>query len=247
MRSQSSGQGVLISKHKQQQANDGADDESAANEHGVPEQQQQQQHGLAVDPCLEIVSGVSHVEPALETGHNSVGAAMALMASGEPSSYGTNNLLIPPYNTSNYLRNAYSFVNGHSSPASQQHDAYGAHLSDHENMDDEDVDIGPTATKDPRALALMAAGQSNTAAGAAGPHALLNSPSPDDSDGGGPEEGGQYRSMRLPPILQVEKQHVTTTATQAASATRRKNEAVFQCPVPGCGSTFTRRFNLRGA
>ncbi|THH15138.1 hypothetical protein EW146_g5295 [Bondarzewia mesenterica] len=52
---------------------------------------------------------------------------------------------------------------------------------------------------------------------------------------------------RLPPILQVEKQQVTTTATQAASASRRRNEAHFICPVPGCGSTFTRRFNLRGA
>ncbi|QRV79557.1 C2H2 zinc finger [Ceratobasidium sp. AG-Ba] len=51
---------------------------------------------------------------------------------------------------------------------------------------------------------------------------------------------------QLPPILQVEKQHVTTTATQAASASRRRNDAQFKCPVPGCGSTFTRRFNLRG-
>lgn len=51
---------------------------------------------------------------------------------------------------------------------------------------------------------------------------------------------------RLPPILQVEKQQVTTSATQAASASRRRNQANFLCPVPGCGSTFTRRFNLRG-
>ncbi|KAH7888513.1 hypothetical protein F5I97DRAFT_1853203 [Phlebopus sp. FC_14] len=51
---------------------------------------------------------------------------------------------------------------------------------------------------------------------------------------------------RLPPILQVEKKQVTTSATQAASASRRRNEAHFVCPVPGCGSTFTRRFNLRG-
>jgi hypothetical protein len=51
---------------------------------------------------------------------------------------------------------------------------------------------------------------------------------------------------RLPPILGVEKQQVTTSATQMASASRRRNEAHFQCPVPGCGSTFTRRFNLRG-
>ncbi|KAL0578751.1 hypothetical protein V5O48_003249 [Marasmius crinis-equi] len=52
--------------------------------------------------------------------------------------------------------------------------------------------------------------------------------------------------VRLPPILQVEKQQVTTSATQLASASRRRNEAQFTCPVPGCGSTFTRRFNLRG-
>ena len=51
---------------------------------------------------------------------------------------------------------------------------------------------------------------------------------------------------RLPPILQVEKVQVTTNATQAASASRRRNDANFACPVPGCGSTFTRRFNLRG-
>ncbi|KII92744.1 hypothetical protein PLICRDRAFT_483543 [Plicaturopsis crispa FD-325 SS-3] len=55
-----------------------------------------------------------------------------------------------------------------------------------------------------------------------------------------------YAAPRLPPIMQVEKQQVTTTATQAASTSRRKNEAHFMCPVPGCGSTFTRRFNLRG-
>lgn len=51
---------------------------------------------------------------------------------------------------------------------------------------------------------------------------------------------------RLPPIFQVERQQVTTTATQTASANRRRNDANFRCPVPGCGSTFTRRFNLKG-
>ena len=62
-----------------------------------------------------------------------------------------------------------------------------------------------------------------------------------------PAEAVGRGAVRLPPILQVEKQHVTTTATQAASASRRRNDAIFKCPVPGCGSTFTRRFNLRGA
>lgn len=64
---------------------------------------------------------------------------------------------------------------------------------------------------------------------------------------GAPSADGEWGDVpRLPPILQVEKQHVTTTATQAASASRRRNDAQFKCPVPGCGSTFTRRFNLRG-
>jgi hypothetical protein len=75
--------------------------------------------------------------------------------------------------------------------------------------------------------------------------------SPPSPDGGRPSSShSQFSSLpsmpRLPPILQVEKQQVTTSATQAASASRRRNEAHFMCPVPGCGSTFTRRFNLRG-
>lgn len=44
----------------------------------------------------------------------------------------------------------------------------------------------------------------------------------------------------------VERQQVTTPATAKASEGRRKGEASFVCPVPGCGSTFTRHFNLKG-
>jgi hypothetical protein len=44
-------------------------------------------------------------------------------------------------------------------------------------------------------------------------------------------------------ILPVERQHVTTPATELASQSRRKNTAPFLCPVEGCGSTFFRRFN----
>lgn len=69
---------------------------------------------------------------------------------------------------------------------------------------------------------------------------------PDGAQEINPDGSITVHGMRLPPIMQVEKQHVTTTATQAASASRRRNEAQFHCPVPGCGSTFTRRFNLRG-
>ncbi|GJE89938.1 C2H2-type zinc finger protein [Phanerochaete sordida] len=36
------------------------------------------------------------------------------------------------------------------------------------------------------------------------------------------------------------------TTTQDASEKRRKQPANFVCPVPGCGSTFTRHFNLKG-
>lgn len=40
--------------------------------------------------------------------------------------------------------------------------------------------------------------------------------------------------------------NVTTPSTADASQKRRKQPANFQCPVPGCGSTFTRHFNLKG-
>ncbi|KAJ7301646.1 hypothetical protein DFH08DRAFT_993384 [Mycena albidolilacea] len=48
-----------------------------------------------------------------------------------------------------------------------------------------------------------------------------------------------------PPIV-VSKQNVTTLRTSKASHNRRKQEATFVCPVPNCGSTFTRSFNLKG-
>ncbi|KAL0571736.1 hypothetical protein V5O48_010228 [Marasmius crinis-equi] len=46
--------------------------------------------------------------------------------------------------------------------------------------------------------------------------------------------------------LAVTKMTVTTGRTAKASHNRRKQEATFHCPVPGCGSTFTRSFNLKG-
>ncbi|KAF5351967.1 hypothetical protein D9756_007565 [Leucocoprinus leucothites] len=86
-----------------------------------------------------------------------------------------------------------------------------------------------------------------------GLHTIPPPPPPAPAEGSEPQSGAganHYPSSqgvpRLPPILQVEKQQVTTSATQLASASRRRNEAHFVCPVPGCGSTFTRRFNLRG-
>ncbi|KAI0311032.1 hypothetical protein OF83DRAFT_1069511 [Amylostereum chailletii] len=48
------------------------------------------------------------------------------------------------------------------------------------------------------------------------------------------------------PYTAVAKVNVTTSATADASMKRRINDAKFMCPVPGCGSTFTRHFNLKG-
>jgi len=44
----------------------------------------------------------------------------------------------------------------------------------------------------------------------------------------------------------VPRPTVTTGRTADASLKRRKQDATFSCPVPGCGSTFTRSFNLKG-
>ncbi|KAJ7831906.1 hypothetical protein B0H14DRAFT_2314898, partial [Mycena olivaceomarginata] len=44
----------------------------------------------------------------------------------------------------------------------------------------------------------------------------------------------------------VSKQNVTTLRTSKASQNRRKQEAMSVCPVPNCGSTFTRSLNLKG-
>lgn len=46
--------------------------------------------------------------------------------------------------------------------------------------------------------------------------------------------------------LNVTKPTVTSERTAGASHRRRKQDAHFMCPVPGCGSTFTRSFNLKG-
>ena len=47
-------------------------------------------------------------------------------------------------------------------------------------------------------------------------------------------------------MITVSKQTVTSERTAGASHRRRKQDANFLCPVPGCGSTFTRSFNLKG-
>jgi len=64
---------------------------------------------------------------------------------------------------------------------------------------------------------------------------------------------GRTPSMLRPDAAQapittiaVTKQTVTSERTAGASHRRRKQDANFMCPVPGCGSTFTRSFNLKG-
>ncbi|KAJ6450565.1 hypothetical protein C8R47DRAFT_1200889 [Mycena vitilis] len=44
----------------------------------------------------------------------------------------------------------------------------------------------------------------------------------------------------------VAKRHVGSERTVQASQNRRKDVGRHTCPVPGCGSTFTRRVNLKG-
>ena len=74
-------------------------------------------------------------------------------------------------------------------------------------------------------------------------------PSPYPSPSGSPAllpQGLPPSDGTLNPWAKVERQQVTTPATAKASEGRRKGEASFVCPVPGCGSTFTRHFNLKG-
>ncbi|KAJ9101099.1 hypothetical protein QFC21_003317 [Naganishia friedmannii] len=44
----------------------------------------------------------------------------------------------------------------------------------------------------------------------------------------------------------IPRAKVTTPATEMASRGRRTSDGLFECPVPGCDSTFTRQFNLKG-
>jgi hypothetical protein len=75
-------------------------------------------------------------------------------------------------------------------------------------------------------------------------------PSPYPSPSGSPALVAQglppMNDHTMNPWSKVERQQVTTPATAKASEGRRKGEASFVCPVPGCGSTFTRHFNLKG-
>ena len=65
--------------------------------------------------------------------------------------------------------------------------------------------------------------------------------------GGGYVDAYSHEVRGQTSALPVSRPNVTTTATADASMKRRINDAKFQCPVPGCGSTFTRHFlNLKG-
>jgi len=67
------------------------------------------------------------------------------------------------------------------------------------------------------------------------------------SEMGSTLNGKSVPGIKPPANPAVSKPTVTTTATAEASERRRKTDANFACPVPGCGSTFTRHFNLKGA
>ena len=67
-----------------------------------------------------------------------------------------------------------------------------------------------------------------------------------DMGGGVDMPCGNGQNTRGGTPIQVAKPNVTTAATADASLRRRINDAKFVCPVPGCGSTFTRHFNLKG-
>ncbi|KAG8848087.1 hypothetical protein FRB91_011190 [Serendipita sp. 411] len=226
MRSQSSGQGVLISKTKHPKQHLSVYDLQMAQSvqtdvhDSFSTSSQPLTSSVAVDPSLGRASGALNTTgDSLQAGISNVGDVNGYGNSGTHSQH-TPNILITPYSSNSYQRSSFPFVNangnGHGHSVQDDDEAGAAsHRADHHS---------------PQSLAM---GTSSFSVGDS------PSPEPDSAE-------AQYRSVRLPPILQVEKQHVTTTATQAASATRRKNEAVFKCPVPGCGSTFTRRFNLRG-
>jgi len=68
---------------------------------------------------------------------------------------------------------------------------------------------------------------------------------------GGSSHGGRDQSPTSVGAMDAQgniitKQNVTTGRTANASIRRRKQDANFACTVPGCNSTFTRGFNLKG-
>ncbi|KAJ7285244.1 hypothetical protein C8J57DRAFT_1290933 [Mycena rebaudengoi] len=72
-------------------------------------------------------------------------------------------------------------------------------------------------------------------------------PSPDTS----PDVSPHSRYEDLPDVdgpglVHVSKQNVTTVRTSKVSHKRCMRKVAFFCPVPGCGSAFTRNFNLKG-
>lgn len=47
-------------------------------------------------------------------------------------------------------------------------------------------------------------------------------------------------SDKPPAVVKPVKQRVTSTKTENAAKIRRTSDGLFICPIPGCGSTFTR-------
>lgn len=110
---------------------------------------------------------------------------------------------------------------------------------------------GSLAPSDPRILGSPGVHRRNSSRGHERGSSLSSSarPSPYPSPSASPRHLNEMLPGGVPLDLggAVSRPHVTTPATANASSSRRKSEANFVCPVPGCGSTFTRHFNLKGA
>lgn len=62
----------------------------------------------------------------------------------------------------------------------------------------------------------------------------------------GPGVSGVPEGQEGAGMHSVSRSHVSTQETSLASPVTMKQEVVLVCPVVGCGSTFTRSFNLKG-
>lgn len=222
MRSKSNGQGVLTSKHKQQQLQQSTSHTSQVN--GMANSEPH--YSTSTPSSHQSSNNLVVVDPSLQDAHNQ-GLSGVNNDNGNTNNYKTHNGA--DAESSQYLNMSYTPNSFLHAPFNYSTAGTGSPGQDGTSGMGGMVEATPSPTP---SMAALRATNDNLAHD-------TSSPEPDSAD-------ASYRTLRLPPILQVEKRLVTTTATQTASAIRRKNDAVFKCPVPGCGSTFTRRFNLRG-
>ncbi|KAJ7285247.1 hypothetical protein C8J57DRAFT_1170543 [Mycena rebaudengoi] len=88
---------------------------------------------------------------------------------------------------------------------------------------------------------------STTSGGSQWSGAWSQRPTPDTSPNVSPHSRyEELPDVDGPGLVHVSKQNSTAVRTSKVLHNRRKQEATFICPVPGCGSTFIRSFNLKG-